>query len=259
MRKLYEKKEILFAFLLIIAYYSVTAPIKGAFGLNSLWTLLALLAAAAGITAFVVFNRLETKYGIAGWPEKPKNYLFFLPLWILAAGNLCFGFAPAYQGTGLVLAVLSMIVIGYTEEMLFRGFLFRALLIGQRAAAAVTISALTFGIGHIVNLLNGQTAADTLLQIVFAVSWGLILTTVFYVSGCLFPCVIAHAVIDVFSLFAAENRPAGLIYTGVTAAAAVSCCLYLSRLKKTGPFFADGLSDDPADSGAAEGRCAREK
>lgn len=80
MLKLYEKKEILFAVLLILIYCFVTIPIRGNFGDESIWMLLALLVIAAGITVFVKKYRLEKKYGLNRWPKDNKRYLFFIPM-----------------------------------------------------------------------------------------------------------------------------------------------------------------------------------
>ena len=230
MRKLYEKREILFAVLWILAYCLVMGTIRGNYGFGSIWMLLALIAFTAGITIFVKSNHLEEKYGLAGWPANSKACLYFIPMWILATGNLWDGFAPEYQGMTLVMAVLSMILVGYVEEMIFRGFLFKAMLVKDKPIVAITVSALTFGIGHIVNLIAGQGGLDTVFQIVFAVSWGFMLTMVFYRSGSLIPCIIAHAMIDVFSLFAADNELADKIYIGATVVGAILYCVYLSRL-----------------------------
>ena len=223
MRRPDEKQGMLYVLLWLFAYCLVTAPIKGKFGFGSLWMLLALAAFAVGITTFVKRNHLGKKYGLTDWPANAKECLVFIPMWILATGNLWFGFAPAYQGMTLVKAVLSMILVGYVEEMIFRGFLFQTMLIKNKASMAITVSALTFGIGHIANLFAGQAGPDTALQIVFAVCWGFMLTMAFYRSGSLIPCIIAHAMIDVFSLFAADGGGGDRIYTGVTVAAAVLC------------------------------------
>ena len=72
MRKLYEKNEVLFAVVWILVYCFVMAPIKGSFGWDSIWMLLALLLIAAGITVFVGKNRLEKKYGLSGWPRNTR-------------------------------------------------------------------------------------------------------------------------------------------------------------------------------------------
>ena len=232
MRKLYVKREILFAVLWIVAYCAVMTTTKGQFGYGSGWCLLALAAFAAGITAVVLKWNLQDKYGLSGWPKNTKRFLYFIPMWILATGNLWDGFAPSFQGAELAVATLSMLLIGYVEEMLFRGFLFKAMLSNGKAVTAIVVSAVTFGVGHIVNLLSGQAGAETVLQILFAVSWGFILTMVFYRCGSLFPCIIAHAMIDAFSLYGADNEVMDRIYIGVTVAAAVLYCVYLGKVNK---------------------------
>ena len=233
MRKLYEKHEVLFAVLWIAAYCIAMTPVKGQFGYGSPWMLLVLAAFATGMTALVEKWKLNGKYGLVGWPKNMKRYLFFIPMWVLATGNLWDGFAPSYRGMTLAIATLSMLLVGYVEELLFRGFLFKAMLGNGKAITAIIVSALTFGIGHIVNLFAGQASVETVLQMLFAVSWGFILTMVFYRGGSLIPCVIAHAMIDVFSLYGADNALADWICITATIVVAVFYCVYLGRLKRS--------------------------
>ena len=230
MRKLYEKKEVLFAVLWIVVYCVVMAPIKGKLGYGSVWWLLAMTVFTVGIISFVKVNHLEEKYGLTGFPKDMKRYLFFIPMFILATGNLWDGLAPSYKGIEIVIATLSMILVGFVEEMIFRGFLFKAMLGNGKTVPAIIVSAVTFGIGHIVNLFTGQASFETVMQVIFAVSWGFIFTMVFYKSGSLIPCIIAHAMIDVFSLYGADNELTDWIYIVVTIVMAIFYCIYLSRL-----------------------------
>ena len=139
-----------------------------------------------------------------------------------------------------------MALVGYVEEMIFRGFLFRAMLAGNTPAAAITVSALTFGIGHIINLFTGHGSFETIMQILFAVSLGFLFTMVCYIlfavslgflftmvcyrSGSIIPCIIAHSVIDVLSRFAADNELFDWIYIIATIVVSIIYCIYLSRL-----------------------------
>ena len=232
MRKLYEKNRILFAVLCIVLYCVVMSYLKGNFGYQSIAMLLGITAFANGIIFFVKRNHLEKESGIASWPEDTKRFLYFIPMWILATGNLWDGFALSYHGIELVIAVLSMILVGFVEEMLFRGFLFSAMLSKERAAVAIIVSSLTFGMGHIINLFTGQTNFETIVQMIFAVSWGFILTFVFYKSGSIFPCIIAHSMIDAFSMFGADNALVDQIYVGVTIVVAIVYCIYLGKIKE---------------------------
>ena len=239
MRKLYEKDEIMFAVLWILVYCFALNPIRGNLGDESIWMTIVLLVIAALATVFIKKNRLEKKYGLTGWPRNTKRYLFFIPMWILATGNLWGGFGIAYDGMGQVFAVVSMILVGYVEEVIFRGFLFKALISKNGIKPAIIISSVTFGLGHIINLLSGHASLETVIQVFFAIGWGFIFTIVFYKCQSLIPCIIAHSLIDVFSLFVNEthNDMTGRIYMGVTILVAIVYGIYLA--KQPGPECAE--------------------
>lgn len=231
MKKLYEKNELWFALLWVIVYCVVCGTIRGSYGIESIAMLLVLAAFAAGILAFVKKYHLEEKYGLVKWQGKAADYWFFIPALILMTGNLWGGFGMAYSGLAQVFAVISMLLVGFIEEMLFRGFLFRILLKKDPAPVAITISAVTFGIGHIVNLFTGQASVETVIQVFFAIAWGFIFTFIFYKSGSLLVCIAVHSLIDVFSNFAAAEGDLtyAYIYMFATIAVAVVYCIYLSR------------------------------
>ncbi len=230
MMKFYEKHGIWFAVLWILVYCFATIPIRGNFGDESVLMTIALAIIAIAITMFVKINHLEEKYGLTFFPKEPKKYLYFVPVIILVTGNLWGGFAIAYSGISQVFAVISMLLIGYVEEMLFRGFLFKALIPKDGLKLSVIISSVTFGIGHIVNLLAGQANLETVIQVLFAIAWGFIFTMVYLKSGSLLPCIIAHGLVDAFSKFSAESITIEWVYMIATIIIAVVYCIYLSKL-----------------------------
>lgn len=231
MRTFYEKKEILFAVLWIVVYCVAMAPIRGNYGDDSLLMLGALAVISAGIIAFVKAYKLEEKYGLVKWQGKAGDYWFFIPMLIIMSGNLWSGFGMDYNGINQFFAVCSMLLVGFVEEMLFRGFLFRALLKKNPVPVAISISAVTFGIGHIINLFAGQASLETIIQIIYAVAFGFLTTMVFYKSGSLIVCIIVHGMIDVFSKF---GNPEGnvvvtYIYIAVSIVLSAVYCIYLSK------------------------------
>lgn len=232
MRKLYEKNEILFAVLWILLYCFTTIPIRGDLGDESIWMTIVLLAIASAITVFIKKNHLEKKYGLTEWPKNAKRYLFFIPMWILVTGNLWGGFGIAYAGIKQVFAVISMLLIGYVEEVIFRGFLFKALIPKDGLKAAIIISSVTFGIGHIINLLAGQASLETVIQVFFAIAWGFIFTFVFYKCQSLLPCILAHGLVNAFSKFVNENNNyrTAWIYMIATILIAIVYGIYLAKL-----------------------------
>jgi membrane protease YdiL (CAAX protease family) len=235
MKKLYEKSEITFAIIWIVIYAVGMGTLQNNFGLDSLWHMLGLIVISVVLFLFVKGNSLMEKYGLAGWAKNSKAMLWFIPLWLLSCLNLFSGFSPDYPVPGLIYAAVSMTLIGFVEELLFRGFLFKAMLRDGNVKAAVIVSSVTFGLGHILNLFTGQDLIETLNQVVFAVAVGFVFTLVFYKSGSLLPGILAHSFIDASSVFASDegSQLVNLIlHIGIVVVSA-AYCLYLAKRVET--------------------------
>lgn len=231
MKKLYDKSEILFAILWIVIYTAGMGSLRN-LGDDSPYMALGLIVISALMFLFVRKHDLSEKYGLAGWAKNSRAMLWFIPLWILASGNLWGGILPDYQGAGLLFAAVSMALVGFAEELIFRGFLFKAMLKDGNVKAAIIVSSVTFGLGHIVNLLTGHALFETLMQMLLAVAIGFIFTFAFYKSGSLLPCILAHSLIDVLSVFTPDRMDVlDWVYAAVIVILAVAYCLSLNRLE----------------------------
>lgn len=73
--------------------------------------------------------------------------------------------------------------------------------------SAIIISSVTFGAGHLINLFNGSgmNIVSNLCQIIFAITVGFLLVTIFYRGESLIPCIIVHSAINTLSTFANET------------------------------------------------------
>ena len=94
-------------------------------------------------------------------------------------------------------AVWAMLVAGFAEETVFRGFLFErsAKLFGRSAAAkasTVLVTSALFGIAHYAD--QGLTGAEQ------GAITGLIFGTTFAFTGRMFPLMCAHAAFDLTAL-----------------------------------------------------------
>ena len=165
--------------------------------------MLGLLVIAGVLTVFIVKNNLEKKYGLVRVSDAGK-YLYFIPFALLCTVNFWFGVSLHYDLLHQFFAVMAMLLVGYVEEIIFRGFLYRAIE-KNNVSRAIIISAVTFGAGHIVNLLTGQASVDTFLQMGYAIAVGFAFVMVFYKSGSLLPCMITHSMIDISSKFSSQN------------------------------------------------------
>ena len=229
---LYKKSEIIFAIAVIALYCAITVPTRGRYGDESIQMLLVLVIGACLLTLFIVLNDLEEKYGLTKWPMNTKRFLFFIPMWILVTGNLWNGVVFSYTLPAQICITLSMLIIGYNEEILFRGLLFKAFLKKYGIVVATLVSSLSFGMGHILNIFIGQANLTTYIQIVFALSWGFMFSMVYYKSGSILPCIVAHSLVDLFSTIANYSKMLTLLYISTTIIVAIAYGIYLSRLRE---------------------------
>ena len=229
MRKFYETKPVLFAILWIVLYVVGIGSLRGSYGDGSLQMLLGLVAISAALLLAIRLCKLNEELGMTRWLQNGSKLLWLLPMWVLATGNLWGGIGVRYEPINTLMAVLSFMLVGVAEEIIFRGFLFNGMKRTGSLTAAVIVSAITFGMGHIVNLLTGHATGETLVQIVFAVAWGFLFTFAYLKGGSLLPCIAIHSLIDVFSVFARDNEVAHWIVIVATVAVALVYCLYLSK------------------------------
>ena len=229
MRKFYETKPVLFAILWIVVYVVLIAPLRGRFGDGSLQMLLGLVAISAALLAAIRLLGIQKELGMTRWLQNGKALLWLLPMWVLSTGNLWGGVSVRYDAITSVMAVLSFLLVGVAEEIIFRGFLFNGMRKTGRLTVAIVVSAITFGMGHIVNLLTGHATAETLVQMIFAVAWGFLFTFAYLKGGSLLPCIAIHGLIDAFSVFSRDNEIAHWAYIVATVAAALVYCLYLRK------------------------------
>lgn len=233
MKKLYEKSQMTFAILWIVIY-TVSIGNLRRLGDDSPILMIGLIAVSALMLLSVRVTGTMEYYGLTGWAKNSKVMLWFIPVWVISSINLWIGISPDYPMPGLIFAAVMMAFVGFAEELVFRGFLFKAILKDGNVKTAIIISSLTFGIGHIMNLLIGQDLVETLIQIAFAVVIGFVFTMVFYKSGSLWPCILAHSMIDVTSVFSSGQSPLmDWIAHIVTFVLGISYCLYLAKRVET--------------------------
>lgn len=205
MRKFYEKSEIWFAVMWIIIHVvgvSVADSISENIGIPSLISLIFSVAMAAVLIVFMKKNGFTEQYGLCKFNGSYKAFLFFIPLAAICSINFWNGisFEPSVGQCVIIGAAKG--IAGIVEELIFRGLLFVAMC-RTNVKSAIIVSSVTFGVGHIVNLLNGAPVFDTVCQIVYAVAIGFCFTVVLKTGKSLIPCIIAHFVVNASSAFGA--------------------------------------------------------
>ena len=236
MKKLYEKNELTFAIVWIVVYcvlQSLANPLNKAIGVEYAASAAFCVLQTVVLFTFLRKNGLRKRYGLCRPSAPAGRFLYYVPLLILASGNLWNGTAVNYSPAETACRIVCMLCVGFLEEVIFRGLLFTAVA-KDNIRSAVIISSVTFGMGHLINLLNGSgmDLGSNLCQIVFAIAVGFLLVTIFYRGGSLLPCILVHSAINTLGTFAddadltAEMR---LLHLAVLIAITVAYTLILTK------------------------------
>ena len=234
MKNLYEKSKIGFALTWIISY------VVGASCADELSRLVKMEKSITVIflgimTTVAVFwmkkNKLFREFGLCRAEISPKRLWFYIPLIVISSCNLWFGVTVNYKWYITVFYILSMLFVGFLEEIIFRGFLFKAMA-ENSLKTAIIISSVTFGIGHLVNLINGSGAEliPNICQVVSAIAIGFLFVALFHKTKSLWAPIIAHAVINSLSAFAVDiTNTQQVIVSAVISAVAVFYGTFILR------------------------------
>lgn len=210
MKKLYDKSELAFALVWIGIYcvgMSIFNEISRRIGVESMASAVFAVAASLFLYFWLKKNGKLERFGLCKPTTPAKAFLFYIPLIVITLQNVWGGVEMHYDAVGTVCFIVKMLCVGFLEELIFRGFLFKAMA-RDSIKWAVVVSSVTFGLGHITNLLNGSGmgVAENLVQIFFAVLIGFMYIIIFWRGGSLWPCVISHGVLNSLSAFSASGE-----------------------------------------------------
>ena len=91
MKKLYEKNELTFAIGWIVVYcvlQSLANPLNNAIGVAYAASAAFCVLQTVVLFAFIRKNNLQKRYGLCKSPVPACRFLYYVPLLILASGNL---------------------------------------------------------------------------------------------------------------------------------------------------------------------------
>ena len=152
-------------------------------------------------------KKLLSYYGLNSLKKlNYKNLLFCIPMIIIPIVNLCFGIHINYLWQEILLICITMLGVGFSEEMLFRSFLIRTIA-NKNSKAAIVLPSILFGVVHITNFFGGKDIAMTILQMVYATSFGFMCSVFFYKTNNIIPCIICHSATNITNIFLPNNLP----------------------------------------------------
>lgn len=208
LKKLYDKSKIWFSILWIVAYcvlMSLGDYVSQIVGVKKSITLVIGLVLTLILFLFLKKNKLFKDYGFCLPSVSCKSMLYYLPLLVMLSANLWYGVSLNYTILETVIYILTMLCVGFLEETIFRGLLFEAMR-KDNQKIAIIVSSVTFGIGHIINLINGSGAEllPNLLQVIYAISAGFMFVMIYCNSKSIITCIISHGLFNSLSAFSNE-------------------------------------------------------
>lgn len=214
MKQLYDESKIWFAIAWIVAYcvlMSLGDSLSTELGVEKSVTLAVGVTLCALLLLFLDRHGLLREHGLCRSRARASMVLFYIPIVIMLTANFWCGVRLNYGVLETILYILAMFCVGFLEEVIFRGLLFEAMREESEHAATI-VSAVTFGIGHIINLFNGSGAEllPNLLQVVYATAAGFMFVMLYRRTGSLLVCILAHSLFNAFSAFSVESPTVGM-------------------------------------------------
>ena len=226
-RELFEKHETPAVIGLIVLYVGVNSVCLQSCETTDFQSALVNTVFSAFLLCLIICMNRTEYYGLRGVREA-KSYLYFAPLVLIASVNLWGGVRVENTAGEIAFHCITMLNVGLIEELIFRGFLYR-MMEGNNPKAAAIVSAVTFGMGHIVNLLNGAELTETLLQLCYAMAIGWLFVVIFRKSRSLLPCIITHAVLNALSLFCVKSDRLLYAASALLVAVSLGYAIYIEK------------------------------
>ena len=230
MIKFFEKYELLICMLLIIIYIVSNSYCMQNWGIEDYRSTIVNFLISIGLIVLIISLKSAKYYGLTK-PVNSRKFLYFLPLILIASVNLWNGININNTKNEILFHILTMINVGFIEEIIFRGFLFR-MMEKANVKSAIIVSAITFGVGHIINLLNGAELIPTLIQVCYATSIGFLFVIIFYKSKSLIPCIITHCIVNSLSIFNIESTISSYIAPIILTIIPIIYTIYINKTVK---------------------------
>lgn len=163
-----------------------------------------------------------------------RDAYYYIPLLAIALSGLVGGI-DFTKGLPLIISSLFVTVaVGFSEEIYCRGIICRNWNT-KSPLAAIIVSSVVFGLCHLVNICGGASVGATLLQVVFAFFYGIVMAIIYLRSGSIIPCIMIHFLHDFCSFISVDINPSYEIYVNIFQAVIIvvyAVLLLVEYLKK---------------------------
>lgn len=154
------------------------------------------------------------------WKEKitTPRWMVAMPIVIFLTilGSINYAVVTQQEASYLLITAIATLFVGFSEELTYRGLAVVGLRGGVSEVKVWLFSATMFALLHAWNILLGQSASDTLKQVIFAFVLGSVLYAIRRATGGLLFPILLHAMWDWASFTASGEVPGDDTITGTT-------------------------------------------
>lgn len=163
-------------------------------------------------------------FGLKGIEGKSSGQvLYYIPAIIIEVLGLTVGFRQL-NISYIIAAFFFTLLVGIAEELYFRGIIIKVLK-KNGTLYTIIVSSVIFGVTHIGNLAGSANIILTLIQIVFAFTFGLVFAEIFILTKSLLPVILWHFLHDFLGYIETETNILSLNQTILLAGA--QCILFI--------------------------------
>lgn len=213
--------EVLLTFALIAAGAYVT--------MNELEYSPALFAFIPIALTLIIYMSLKRKWGYLGFRPLSTipsgSWKYYAPLLIILLIISLKGFQEI-STTDVVYYLLFTLLVGFVEETLYRGLIFKTLL-AKGIKTAVITSSILFSVTHMLNAIGGQSTSETVLQMVYALLIGAALSLLMLKNNNILPLIFFHFIHNFIQFAGNDNTSNYLGYDLLILAVLAAQCLWL--------------------------------
>jgi membrane protease YdiL (CAAX protease family) len=134
-----------------------------------------------------------------------RSVLFYIPMLIIAVAQPIMSGINVEMSAGAVISIVIMtMIVGYTEESIFRGII-RDKLKHKGPVFYIVFSSVFFGVLHMANAFDGKDLIHTLLQVANALLLGFVLALLIEAGNNIIPLIAFHFIYDALAMVSNEN------------------------------------------------------
>lgn len=184
--------------------------------------------------ALIIYLTWTKKWGSVGFRSlstiPKRNWLYYFPLILVLIIIGIEGF-DGVTLSKVIQFVSFTLLVGFVEETVYRGLILKAML-NKSVTAAVVTSSLLFAFTHALNLISGQDAASTAVQIVYSLLVGAVLALLMVRDGNILPLILFHFLHNLIQFLGIESTGVNYFDLIALAVLAIYTVILIMSLKK---------------------------